>query len=34
MPTQLTWLGHGSWSIAAGEHTVLLDPFMGEKIVL
>lgn len=27
MPTELTWLGHGSWSIAAGEYTVLLDPF-------
>ena len=28
MATELTWLGHGTWSIATGEHTVLLDPFL------
>ncbi len=31
MTTELTWLGHGSWSIAAGEYTVLLDPFLTDN---
>lgn len=31
MPTELTWLGHGGWSIKAGEHTVLLDPFLNDS---
>lgn len=31
MRTQLTWLGHGSWSIVAGDHTILLDPFFDEN---
>ena len=31
MPTELTWLGHGSWSIAAGGQNVLLDPFLDEN---
>jgi len=33
MSTELTWLGHGSWSIASGKHTVLLDPFFGDNPV-
>jgi len=33
MATELTWLGHGGWSIATGEHTVLLDPFIDENPV-
>ena len=33
MPTELTWLGHGSWSIAAGGHHVLLDPFLDDSPV-
>lgn len=33
MATELTWLGHGSWSIAAGESTVLLDPFLDDNPV-
>lgn len=28
MATKLTWLGHGGWWIDAGEHQVLLDPFV------
>ena len=28
MSCQITWLGHGGWQIVAGEHTVLLDPFL------
>jgi len=28
MPTQLTWLGHGSWQIKTGGKTILLDPFL------
>jgi len=31
MPTELTWLGHGSWSIATGGRAVLLDPFLEEN---
>ena len=31
MATELTWLGHGSWSIAAGDHTILLDPFLDDS---
>ncbi len=31
MTTELTWLGHGSWSIATGDHTVLLDPFLDDS---
>jgi L-ascorbate metabolism protein UlaG (beta-lactamase superfamily) len=33
MPTELTWLGHGSWSIATGEHRILLDPFLDDSPV-
>ena len=31
MATELTWLGHGTWSIATGEYTVLLDPFLDDN---
>lgn len=31
MATELTWLGHGSWSIAAGDTAILLDPFLDES---
>ena len=31
MSTQLTWLGHGSWSIQAGQHSILLDPFLDDS---
>lgn len=31
MATELTWLGHGSWSIRAGDKAVLLDPFLDES---
>ena len=33
MTTQLTWLGHGAWSIQIDEHQVLLDPFLNESPV-
>jgi L-ascorbate metabolism protein UlaG (beta-lactamase superfamily) len=33
MPTELTWLGHGTWSIATGGHHVLLDPFLDDSPV-
>ncbi len=29
--TKLTWLGHGSWLIEAGDHRVLLDPFLTDN---
>jgi L-ascorbate metabolism protein UlaG (beta-lactamase superfamily) len=31
MTTELTWLGHGSWSIETNGHTILLDPFLNES---
>ncbi len=31
MATELTWLGHGTWSIATGGYTVLLDPFLDDN---
>ena len=27
----MTWLGHGSWAIQAGEHAILLDPFLDDS---
>jgi len=33
MPTTLTWLGHGAWSIHTGEHHILLDPFLSDSPV-
>ena len=31
MATELTWLGHGSWLITTGDHTLLLDPFLDDS---
>lgn len=31
MATELTWLGHGSWLIQTGQHTLLLDPFLNDS---
>ncbi len=31
MATELTWLGHGSWLIAAGGHHIVLDPFLTDS---
>ena len=31
MATELTWLGHGSWLIKTGEHSILLDPFLTDS---
>jgi L-ascorbate metabolism protein UlaG (beta-lactamase superfamily) len=33
MAAKLTWLGHGSWSLATNGHHVLLDPFLSESPV-
>lgn len=33
MPTELTWLGHGSWSIRSGDHRIVLDPFLDDSPV-
>ena len=33
MASELTWLGHGSWSINSGGHTILLDPFLDDSPV-
>ena len=33
MSSELTWLGHGSWSINSGGYTVLLDPFLDDSPV-
>lgn len=31
MAIQLTWLGHGTWSIDTGKHTLLVDPFLDDS---
>lgn len=31
MTMELTWLGHGSWSLRIGRERVLLDPFLDES---
>jgi L-ascorbate metabolism protein UlaG (beta-lactamase superfamily) len=31
MATELTWLGHGCWSIRTGGQTLLLDPFLDQN---
>ncbi len=31
MSTELTWLGHGTWLIITGGHTILLDPFLDDS---
>jgi L-ascorbate metabolism protein UlaG (beta-lactamase superfamily) len=28
---ELTWLGHACWSIATGQHTLLVDPFLDDN---
>ena len=31
MPTELKWLGHGSWQLKIDTATILLDPFLDES---
>lgn len=31
MSIELTWLGHASWKIATGNHTILIDPFLNDS---
>ena len=31
MPTELTWLGHCTWSLRTGGKTILLDPFLDQN---
>jgi L-ascorbate metabolism protein UlaG (beta-lactamase superfamily) len=31
MAIELTWLGHGSWAVKAGDHHILIDPFLNES---
>ena len=31
MATEITWLGHNAWAIQAGEHRLLLDPFLNDN---
>lgn len=31
MAIELTWLGHGAWSIESGAHRILLDPFLDQS---
>ena len=33
MASELTWLGHGSWSIRSGGFQILLDPFLDDSPV-
>lgn len=29
--TELTWLGHATWQIVTGQHTLLVDPFLDDS---
>jgi L-ascorbate metabolism protein UlaG (beta-lactamase superfamily) len=29
--TELTWLGHATWKIVSGQHTILVDPFLDDS---
>lgn len=31
MAIQLTWLGHATWAIQAGDHHILIDPFLNDS---
>src|SRR5918992_4569614 len=31
MPLELTWLGHASWQLKTGQHTILIDPFLDDS---
>ena len=31
MPITLTWLGHASWQLKTGEHTIVVDPFLDDS---
>lgn len=31
MAITLTWLGHGSWLLHTGKHTILIDPFLDDS---
>jgi L-ascorbate metabolism protein UlaG (beta-lactamase superfamily) len=31
MTIELTWLGHAAWAIKAGEHHILIDPFLNDS---
>ena len=31
MEIKLTWYGHGTWLVTAGDHKILLDPFFNES---
>jgi L-ascorbate metabolism protein UlaG (beta-lactamase superfamily) len=31
MAITLTWLGHGSWLLHTGKHTLLIDPFLDDS---
>jgi L-ascorbate metabolism protein UlaG (beta-lactamase superfamily) len=31
MATEITWLGHGTWSVKTGSHSILLDPFLNDS---
>lgn len=33
MASELTWLGHGSWVIATGGRSIVLDPFLDDSPV-
>ena len=31
MSAELTWLGHASWQLKTGQHTLLVDPFLDDS---
>ncbi|MEM7454008.1 MAG: metal-dependent hydrolase [Planctomycetota bacterium] len=33
MSVEITWFGHATWMITAGEHKILIDPFLNDNPV-
>jgi L-ascorbate metabolism protein UlaG (beta-lactamase superfamily) len=31
MAVEITWLGHATWQIKTGQHTILIDPFLDDS---
>src|SRR5262245_26575783 len=31
MAIEVSWLGHAAWSVVAGPHTILIDPFLDDN---
>ena len=31
MPTKVTWLGHATWLVNTGQHSIVVDPFLDDS---